>query len=100
MATILDMNTLHDGALYLHSKVVIAMALVFGLLIWSSCLAVYRLCFGRLAGFPGRKLAALTGWYEFYHQVIKDGSYVWEVQRTHDRYGKHCGFQCLRGISG
>lgn len=47
----------------------------------------YRLYFSPIAHFPGRKLAALTFWYEFYFDVIKRGSYVWEIQKMHETYG-------------
>jgi hypothetical protein len=51
-------------------------------------LAVYRLYFSPLAGFPGPKLAALTQWYEFYWNVIKSGQFTFHIQDLHDRYGK------------
>ena len=51
------------------------------------CLAAYRLRLGPLVQFPGSKWAALTGWYEFYHQVVKDGRYVWKIQEMHDEHG-------------
>ena len=50
-------------------------------------LAVYRLYFSPIAKFPGPKLAALTLWYEFYFDVIKQGQYTWEIGRMHDKYG-------------
>ncbi|KAN0069103.1 Cytochrome P450 [Elaphomyces granulatus] len=50
-------------------------------------LAVYRLYFSPLAGFPGPKLAALTQWYEFYWNVIKSGQFTFHIQDLHDRYG-------------
>ena len=49
--------------------------------------AIYRLYLSPVARFPGRKLAALTFWYEFYFDVIKRGSYVWEIQQMHETYG-------------
>ena len=49
--------------------------------------AVYRLYFSPIAHFPGRKLAALTLWYEFYFDVIGRGSYVWEIKKMHQTYG-------------
>lgn len=48
---------------------------------------IYRLYLSPIAHFPGRKLAALTLWYEFYFDVIKRGSYVWEIQEMHQTYG-------------
>lgn len=48
---------------------------------------IYRLCLSPIAHFPGRKLAALTFWYEFYFDVVKRGSYVWEIQQMHETYG-------------
>ena len=50
---------------------------------------VYRLYFHPLAKFPGPKLAALTGWYEFYHDIIHRGCFIWKLQELHDRYGTH-----------
>ncbi len=49
---------------------------------------IYRVYFGPLAKFPGRKLAALTLWYEFYYDVVKRGQYTFEIQRMHQQYGK------------
>ena len=51
-------------------------------------LAVYRLYFSPLAKFPGPKLAALTNWYEFYHDVIREGHFTWQIQKLHRKYGK------------
>ena len=48
--------------------------------------AIYRLCFSPIAQFPGPKLAALTFWYEFYYDVVKRGSYVWEIKKMHETY--------------
>lgn len=49
--------------------------------------AIYRLKFSPLAKFPGPKLAALTYWYEFYHDVIRRGQYTFEIWKMHERYG-------------
>lgn len=48
---------------------------------------IYRLYLSPIAHFPGRKLAALTFWYEFYFDVIRRGSYVWEIRDMHETYG-------------
>ena len=49
---------------------------------------IYRLYLSPVAKFPGSKLAALTFWYEFYYDVIKRGTYMWEVERMHEIYGE------------
>ena len=52
------------------------------------CGAIYRLYFSPIAGFPGPKLAALTYWYEFYYDVVKDGQYLFQIEKLHKRYGR------------
>lgn len=49
--------------------------------------SVYRLYFSPIAKFPGRKLAALTLWYQFYFDVVKRGTYVWKIKEMHEEYG-------------
>ena len=48
---------------------------------------VYRLYYHPLAKFPGPKLAALTGWYEFYHDIVRRGYFLWKIRDLHDQYG-------------
>lgn len=50
-------------------------------------LVVYRLYFSPLAQFPGPKLAVATGWYEFYHDIVKDGLFFKKIQKLHEQYG-------------
>lgn len=50
-------------------------------------LAAYRLYLGPLAGFPGPRLAALTGWYETYFDCWRRGRYWVEIEKMHEIYG-------------
>ena len=50
-------------------------------------LAVYRLFFSPIAKFPGPWLAAATGWYEFYYDIIAGGRYPWKIAELHEQYG-------------
>jgi hypothetical protein len=47
----------------------------------------YRLYFPPLAKFPGSRIAAATGWYEFYFDNWKNGKYIFEIERMHRVYG-------------
>jgi hypothetical protein len=50
-------------------------------------LVIYRLYFSPIAKFPGPKLAAVTSWYEFYHDAIRHGQYTFEIAEMHKKYG-------------
>lgn len=50
-------------------------------------LAVYRLWLSPIAKFPGPKLAALTKWYEFYYEVVRNGQFTFHIQDLHKQYG-------------
>ncbi|KAF2140918.1 uncharacterized protein K452DRAFT_298984 [Aplosporella prunicola CBS 121167] len=61
-----------------------------GLLALTACFVVrcvYDLFFHPLRRFPGPKLAAVGSFYEFYYDVIKDGTYLWEIEKMHQKYG-------------
>lgn len=53
-------------------------------------LAIYRVYFHPLSRFPGPKIAAATGFYETYFDIISGpgGQYMWEIQRMHEKYGE------------
>ncbi|KAK7918195.1 hypothetical protein PG985_010069 [Apiospora marii] len=57
------------------------------ILLYTAALAVYRVTLHPLAGFPGPKLAATTEWYEFYHDIVRQGQFIWQIQKLHDQYG-------------
>ena len=50
-------------------------------------LTVYRLVFSNLSGFPGPKIAAATYWYEFYHDWLRKGKYIFVIEEMHKKYG-------------
>lgn len=50
--------------------------------------AIHRLYLSPIAKFPGPKLAALTLWYEFYHDVVRGGQYGFKIAELHDQYGE------------
>ncbi|KAJ4483055.1 cytochrome P450 [Lentinula edodes] len=50
-------------------------------------LAFYRLLFHPLREYPGPSLAALSGWYEAYYNIIKGGEFIGEIERLHVLYG-------------
>ncbi|KAI1080885.1 cytochrome P450 [Whalleya microplaca] len=50
-------------------------------------LAIYRRFFHPLRNVPGPFLATITGWYEFYQDVILDGQYAHEYKKLHEKYG-------------
>lgn len=50
--------------------------------------SLHRLYFHQLRRFPGPKLAAMTHGYEFYHDVLRNGMYIWEIEKMHQKYGK------------
>lgn len=64
--------------------------LLFGAasLLYLVAVAVYRVYFSPLAGFPGSKLAALTLWNEFYWDVVKRGTFIWRIEEMHRKYGQ------------
>ena len=52
----------------------------------------YHLFLSPLNKFPGRKLAALTRYYEFYYDFFRKGRYEWEIKDMHKQYGDCCSF--------
>ncbi|KAK0639802.1 cytochrome P450 family protein [Cercophora newfieldiana] len=66
-------------------KLLLAVPVYF--ILYTIFLAVYRLTFHPLAKFPGPKFTAASGWYEFYHDVILRGQFVYAAAKMHEEYG-------------
>ncbi|KAH6665560.1 cytochrome P450 monooxygenase [Halenospora varia] len=47
----------------------------------------YRLYLSPISKIPGPKLAAATWWYEYYHDIIHYGKYIFKINDLHDKYG-------------
>ena len=77
-----DRDTLASGLLFFPPLY------VFGLI-------VYRLWLSPIARFPGPKLAAATGLYETYYDVVHQGRWVFKVEQLHETYGREMHFQHL-----
>lgn len=55
--------------------------------VWILGFILTRLYFHSLSKFPGPRIAALTRWYEFYHDVLRDGTYVKYYPELHQKLG-------------
>ncbi|KAM0801931.1 cytochrome P450 [Usnea florida] len=54
---------------------------------YSFFLVAQRLFFHPLRKFPGPRLAAITGWYETYHEAVLGGTFVKQYGRWHKQFG-------------
>ena len=63
--------------------------LLVALVVYVAVVSIWRVYLSPLAKIPGPKLAALTGWYETYLDLVKDqgGRFIFEYQRWHEKYG-------------
>ncbi len=75
-----------DGQLEWHTGLLAGLTLFTTLS--TITLLIYRLVFSPLASVPGPKIAAATGWYEFYYDCILAGKYIFEIERMHNIYGE------------
>lgn len=66
----------------------VALSLIGLYVIYFMLLVGYRLYLSPISAFPGSKLAAATGWYEFYYDFWLGGKYIFEIERMHKKYGQ------------
>ena len=66
------------------SSILVTTSIVYGL-----ALVLYRLFVSPLRIYPGPKLAACTGWYGAYYDLVADGGgkFVHHIKKLHDTYG-------------
>ncbi|KAJ7577965.1 cytochrome P450 [Mycena floridula] len=62
-------------------------AILFVAVAYATSTVFHRLLFSPLRGFPGPRIAAATGWYIAYFDIVKDGGIVEELERLHAIYG-------------
>ncbi|KAI0914391.1 cytochrome P450 [Ustulina deusta] len=55
--------------------------------VYYGTLVFYRLFLHPLARFPGPKPAAISRWYEAYHDVVRGGQYTSKIAELHATYG-------------
>ena len=76
--------------LTLSSPIATALPVLFGLgIAYLVVRSIYRLYFHPLSHIPGPKIAAISHAYEFYHDAVRGGMYIWEVGKMHEKYGLH-----------
>lgn len=56
-------------------------------LLYFISLITYRLFFSPIARVPGSKLAAATGWYETYFDIVLGGQFTFQIEQWHKKYG-------------
>ena len=66
----------------------LVLVLCLSVFAYSISVALHRSFYSPIANFPGPKLAALTFWYEFYHDVLRKGQYTNVIHRMHEKYGR------------
>lgn len=70
----------------IKSSLVLSLVIVCSIAIASCCF--YNLYLHPLRKIPGPKLAAMTSWPDFYYDVVKDGSYLFQIRKMHEASGK------------
>ncbi|KAI1260649.1 cytochrome P450 [Xylariaceae sp. FL1019] len=76
--------------LHLHTAMALQswMLVLVASLTYLAALVAYRLYFHPLRHFPGPKIAAITGWYECYHDLKRPrGMFMYKIRELHKIYG-------------
>lgn len=83
-AALLEIVKQHYNSVFLLP--VLMGCILFGYITW---LGIYRLYLSPIAKFPGPRIAAITGLYEAYVDLVLKGGgqFTFEIKRMHQRYG-------------
>ena len=83
--TMIDLN---PDLSFTAKSVALLLFIALGLL-YTTIQVVYRLYLSPLSRFPGPRLAAATGWYEAYFELVHKGGgqFLFEIRRMHEVYG-------------
>ncbi|KAK6207679.1 cytochrome P450 [Colletotrichum tabaci] len=83
------MGLLVDGPLLGQLTAFFPAILLAASVFYFCALGLYRLTLHPLAKFPGPKVSAFTGWYEFYLDLFgaPRRTFAFRVQRMHEKYG-------------
>lgn len=65
----------------------LAALVVAGAVAYSMHNVISSLMLHPLANIPGPKYAAITGYYQFYYDVIRRGRFPWKLKLLHQKYG-------------
>lgn len=60
------------------------------ILLWfaySALRCLYNVFFHPLRNIPGPWMAAMTPLPDFWHDAVRRGNYIWEIQKMHKKYG-------------
>lgn len=78
----------------------ISIPVVYALIFFSGASLLYflRVVTHPLRGYPGPRLAALSGWYMAYFEVVKKGALLRQVTHLHAKYNSMFFALCVRGV--
>ena len=66
----------------------IGMIVLWLLLFYVIFVLLHRLVLSPLANIPGPKLAAVTGFYEMYYDLVQKARFPWKIVELHRKYGR------------
>ncbi len=66
----------------MHVSLLLAFSIAY-----CAIVVIYRLYFHPLRAVPGPRLGAVSGWYQAYHDIWKDGYFTTHLKDLHNIYG-------------